>query len=267
VNEIIPIDLSKNLPENYQKMTERISEIMPRIRESNESFYKSDSQLKMVTLDITDLTDVSSAKHILARIERRKLALEESEFELRKKKVKLAKKQAKLSTAAEYDKALLEIEILELQTHIQNSENYQKGAIREVAFLIEQYDAICQKLGVEVITEEMYEEDQPKFHVMRAFSQALAAARARSGLVDEGNFIYFQDLGINGAAAQREIVAYFEMEQDMLNQGAVPTFEVQRNWLEAIADKFAGEVKRYAEHRGFNPLVSSALAQQQIEAK
>ena len=267
MSEIVSIDLTKNLPENYQEMTKRISEIMPRIRESNESFYKSDSQLKMVSLDITDLTDVSAAKHILARIERKKLALEESEFELRKKKVKLAKKQAKVSTATEYDEALLEIEILELQTQIQNSENYQKGAIREVAFLIEQYDVICQKLGVKVITEEMYEEDQAKFHVMRAFSQALAAARARSGLVDEGNFIYFQDLGINGAAAQREIIAYFEMEQEMLNEGIVPTFEVQKNWLEAVADKFSGEVKRYAEYRGFNPLVTSALAQKQIEKK
>lgn len=267
MSEIVPIDLTKHLPENYQEMTERISEIMPRVRESNESFYKSDSQLKMVTLDITDLTDVSSAKHILARIERKKLALEESEFNLRKKKVKLAKKQEKLKTATGYDKSLLEIEELELQTQIQNGENYQKGAIREVAFLIEQYDAICQKLGVEVITEEMYEEDQSKFHVMRAFSQALAAARARSGLVDEGNFIYFQDLGINGAAAQREITAYFEMEQDMLNNGVVPTFEVQRNWLEAVADKFLGEVKRYAEYKGFIPLVSTALAQQQIEAR
>jgi len=267
MSEIVSIDLTKNLPENYQKMTKRISDIMPRVRESNESFYKSDSQLKMVTLDITDLTDISSAKHILARIERRKLALEESEFELRKKKVKLAKKQAKLSMATEYAKALLEIEILELQTQIQNSENYQKGAIREVVFLIEQYDAICQKLGVKVISEEMYEQDQPRFHVMRAFSQALAAARARSGLIDEGNYIYFQDLGINGAAAQREIIAYFEMEQEMLNKGIVPTFEIQKNWLEAVSDKFSGEVKRYAEYRGFNPLVTSALAQQQIETK
>jgi hypothetical protein len=101
---------------------------------------------------------------------------------------------------------------------------------------------------------------------MRAFSQALAAARARQGLIDEGNFIYLQDLGINGAAAQRELVAYLEAEQNLLNEGIVPTFEMQRDWLRAVGEKFAPEVSRYAEARGLIPFVDAALGTRQLEA-
>lgn len=259
--------LNINLPQRYEGMATRISEIMPRVAESSQSFYKSDSQLKMVSLDITDLTDIGAAKHILARIERRKQALKESEIAIRRKKIKLAKKQEKLAAAFGHDAELFEIDILELQSQIEETINYQSGAIREIAFLVEQYDAICKKLDVDVITEEMYEADQSKYHVMRAFSQALAAARARQGWIDEGNFIYLQDLGINGAAAQREVTAFFEMEQAELNQGRVPTYEMQKSWLEAIAVKFSGEVSRYAKSRGFIPLVESALATKQLEHK
>jgi hypothetical protein len=130
-----------------------------------------------------------------------------------------------------------------------------------VTFLVHQYEAICEKLGVEVITEEMYEANESKAQVMRAFSQALAAARSRQGMIDEGNFIFFQDLGINGAAAQRELITYLEMEQHLLNEGKVPTFEVQYGWLDAVSDKFAPQVALYAEHRGLIPQVESALAQ------
>lgn len=257
--------LALNLPERYQGMASRIGEIMPRVAESSKSFYKSDSQLKMVSLDITDLTDIGAAKHILARIERKKQALKESELAIRRKKIKLDKKSEKLKETTGYDAELLSIDIMELQSQIEDTSNYQSGAIRELAFLVEQYDAICQKLNVEVITEDMYEADQAKYHVMKAFSQALAAARARQGSIDEGNFIYFQDLGINGAAAQREVIALLEAEQEMLNNGKVPTFELQYNWLQQVAEKFSLEVSRYASSRGFIPLVNSALGTKQLE--
>lgn len=255
------LNLYTKHPKNYSEMVAKIGSSLPAIAESSQSFYKSDSQLKIVSLDITDLTDISAAKHILARIEKKKLALKEADIADRKRNLKLNKLKRQYEDASGEEADALGIKILELEYRAEDATNYQRGAIRELAFLVEQYNAICQKLGVDVITEEMYEEDQPKAQTIRAFSQALAAARSRQGLIDEGNFIFFQDLGINGAAAQREIVAYFEAEQELLNNGQVPTFEMQHNWLHAVAEKFCPEVKRYAEARGFIPFVEEVLAQ------
>lgn len=259
------LEVSASLPEKYADMVSAIARVLPSVGESSQAFYKSDSQIKMVTLDINDLTDIGAARHILARIERKRAALKESEIGLRRKRIDLAEKEQELPSASGFDAQRIEIDILELASQIEDTTNYQAGAVREVRHLVEQYDAICQRLGVDVITEDMYEADQSRYHVIRAFSQALAAARARQGLIDEGNFIYLQDLGINGAAAQRELVAYLESEQQLLNEGKVPTFEMQHSWLMAVGDKFAGEVTRYAEHRGLRPLTVEALATQSLE--
>lgn len=258
--------LSTNQSGRYVEMVSNISKSLVSIKQSNESFYKSDSQLKIVSLDITDLTDIGAAKHILARIERKKTALKESDIKIRKQKIELARLREKYEDAHGFDAEEVGISILEIESHIEDTNNYQRGALRELAFLVKQYEMICQKLGVDVITEEMYEADQPKAQTIRAFSQALAASRARNGVIDEGNFIFFQDLGINGAAAQREIIAYLQSEQDAINNGIMPTFDMQYNWLHAVAEKYCGEVARYATTRGFLPLVEEALAQpKQVE--
>ena len=252
---------------HYDNMMNRVQEVMPRVMQSTESFGKSSSQLKTVTLDITDLTDVGAAKHILASINRTRQALKESEIAVRRKRLDLTRKQAAIETATGFDLDEILIDITELESQLEDTLAAQRGAVRKLAHLIEQYDAICQRLGVDIITEEMYEADQAKYHLMTAFSQGLAAARSRGGIIDEGNFIYFQDLGVNGAAAQREMSAYFEAEQEMLNNGQVPTFDMQRAWLEAVSDKFAGEVTRYATSRGLVPVVPALFAQPALESK
>jgi hypothetical protein len=251
----------------YDSIMSKVHEIMPSVMESSKSFGKSSSQLKTVTLDITDLTDVGAAKHIIASINRTRQALKESEISVRRKRLDLKRKESDLESATGFDDEEILIDIAEIESQLEDIVAAQRGAIRKIAYLVEQYEAICHRLGVNIITEEMYEIDQAKYHVMRAFSQGLAAARARGGIIDEGNFIYLQDLGINGAAAQREVSAYFEAEQEMLNKGQVPTFEMQRGWLEAIGKKFCGEVSRYAESRGFKPIIPEIFAQPALESQ
>lgn len=251
--------------QHYDSMMETVTTVMPLVAQTQESFNKSSSQLKTVTLDINDLTPIGTARHIVAAIDRTRKALKESEIAAQRKTTDAQEIRERRATTSGLDADRLDIDILEIESALEDLRATQRGAIRRLAFLIEQYQAICELLGVDVITEEMYEQDQAVYHVRRAMSQALAAARARGGLIDEGNFIYLQDLGINGAAAQRELTAYLEAEQHMLNKGHVPTFEMQSTWIAAVADKFAGEVERYARSRGLRPFVVEALAQPATE--
>lgn len=247
--------------DRYELMLKETNSIMPKIMETIESFNKASSQLKTVTLDINDLTEIAIAKHIAAAIDQTRKALKESEISVRRMELKIKRKEDKLQKSSGFDIDEIEIDLLELNSKLEDLRAAQRGALRRLSFLAEQHKSICDSLGVESITEEMYEENEPKNHVMRAMSQALAAARARGGLIDEGNFIYFQDLGINGAAMQRELIAYLEMEQQVINEGNVPSFEMQLSWLEAVGEKFKGEVARYAEARNLKPRINYALAQ------
>ena len=86
---------------------------------------------------------------------------------------------------------------------------------------------------------------------MTCMKQGLNAARARGGVIDEGNLIYLFDMGINSAQAQAEIYSYLKMENDMMDKGQAPTHEMTMQWLEACADKFQGDAEKFAERRGF----------------
>ncbi len=184
------------VPNNrYDIMMQDVTRTLPAITETQESFNKSSSQLKTVTLDINDLTPIGTARHIVAAIDRTRKALKESEIGAQRKEIDAREKRQLLTTLTGFDAERLEVDLLEIDSQLEDLRASQRGAIRKLAFLTEQYRSICDYLGVDVITEEMYESDQAKYHVMRALSQALAAARARGGLIDEGNFIYIDPSG------------------------------------------------------------------------
>lgn len=265
-SEIALVEVSNELigisPE-YKGMLEHINSTLPAIKRDSQNFYKSASQFKNVTLDVTDMTSMSSAKHILAVLDQTRQALEEAHISLRKKQIEGRRKKEEFDNAPEgHAKDLLEIEIIELATQMTNSENYVKGAIRKMSFFTTQYEAILAKMGVDEITEEAYEKDESRYHVMTAMKQALNAARTRGGMIDEGNHIYLFDMGINGAVAQAEVLAYLNAEQELLSQGTEPTHQLTIKWLEACADKFESAGTKYAESRGFIPLDKKSLAKE-----
>lgn len=250
------------LPKEYSPMLQNIQETLPAIQATSENFYKSHSQYMNATVDITDLTPLHSVRHILARIERKKAALAEAQIKRRKDDIELRRKQKQLEeTTDEFDRELLEIEIIELMNGLTSGENYIKGAIREMSFLMTQYQSVLDKLGKEHLTEEDFEEDEKRYHVMTALKQALNAARPRGGLIDEGNSIYLFDIGVNVAHAQAEIFNYLKQEQEMIEQGLAPSHEMTIEWLERCADKFKDCGTRFAESRGLIPLDQKSLAQ------
>jgi hypothetical protein len=238
----------------YKKMLTNINTSLPAIKKSSSNFYKSHSQFMGVMLDVTAITPIRSVKHTLAELDKTRMALEEAQLKMMKKDIELRQKEHKLKTDLEMDefeKELLETEILEVKVNMNNIQNSVSGAIRKMNFFTNQYKSILKKLGKDDITEEEYEKEESRYHVMTCLKQALNAARARGGVIDEGNLIYLFDMGINSAQAQAEIYAYLEMENKLMKEGKAPTHEMTMQWLEACADKFSGEAEKFAERRGF----------------
>jgi hypothetical protein len=238
----------------YKQMLTNINASLPAIKQSSSNFYKSHSQFMGVMLDVTAITPIRSVKHTLAELDKTRMALEEAQLKMMKKDIELRQKEHKLKTDLEMDefeKELLETEILEIKVNMNNIQNSVSGAIRKMNFFTNQYKSILKKLGKEDITEEEYEKEESRYHVMTCMKQALNAARARGGVIDEGNLIYLFDMGINSAQAQAEIYAYLKMENKLMDEGKAPTHEMTMQWLEACADKFSGESVKFAERRGF----------------
>ena len=238
----------------YKQMLTNINATLPAIKKSSSNFYKSHSQFMGVMLDVTAITPIRSVKHTLAELDKTRMALEEAQLKMMKKDIELRQKEKKLADGDykdELERELLETEILEVKVNMNNIQNSVSGAIRKMSFFTNQYKSILKKLGKDDITEEEYEKEESRYHVMTCMKQALNAARARGGVIDEGNLIYLFDMGINSAQAQAEIYAYLKMENKLMDEGKAPTHEMTMQWLEACADKFSGESVKFAERRGF----------------
>ena len=243
--------LVRQKPE-YNLMLQNINAKMPAVMRDTSNFHKSHSQFMQVTLDITAITPIRSIKHTLAEIDRTRVALQEAYINLHKKQVEVKRKEHQLTeTTDPFDQELLEIEIMELQSHMENAQNAVNGALRKVNFLVNQHENLLAKIGRTEITEEDYEREEARYHIMTCMKQALNAARARGGVIDEGNLIYLFDLGISAAQAQAEVLAYLEMERKILEAGRAPTHDMTVKWLEACADKWQQDPVNFAANRGF----------------
>ena len=245
----------------YKGMLKHINETMPAIQKSSSNFYKSHSQFMNTMLDVTAITPVRSVKHTLAEIDKTKQALEEAHIKLRKKQIDMKEKEDILKDieASDIEKDRAEIELIELQVQEKNIGNGITGAIRKLSYFTTQYQSILKKLGKETITEEEYEDEEENYHIMTCMKQALNAARARGGMIDEGNLIYLFDMGINSAVAQQEILSYLKKENDMMANGGTPTHEMTMQWLEHCVQRFKGDSMKFAERRGFQLKDSKSL--------
>lgn len=249
------------LPQEYKGMLTHIEETLPATQAACDNFYKSHSQMMTVTLDITDLTPIRSIKHTLAAIERTKSALAEAQINRRKNEIKIKKKQREIDACEDdLDREELEIEMIELMNNNMNIENSMKGAIRKMSFLMTQYRSVLDHIGKDHITEEDYEREEKRYHVMTALKQALNSARPRGGVIDEGNSIYLFDIGVNVAHAQAEVFNYLKIENELISQGQAPSHEMTMEWLEKCADKFQDCAEKFAESRGFKVLDEKSLA-------
>jgi hypothetical protein len=272
-NKDLVIQKLSNSPlvkKEYKQMLTNINSSLPAIKKSSGNFYKSHSQFMGVMLDVTAITPIRSVKHTLAELDKTRMALEEAQLKMMKKDIELRKKERELEDGKyndQFERETLETEILEIKVNMSNIQNSISGAIRKMNFFTNQYKSILKKLGKEDITEEEYEKEESNYHVMTCMKQALNAARARGGVIDEGNLIYLFDMGINSAQAQAEIYAYLKMENDMMAEGKAPTHEMTMQWLEACAAKFSKDAEAFAERRGFKLYDEESLNTKLIDNK
>lgn len=244
----------------YNLMLKNIQDRMPAVTRDTSNFYKSHSQFMSVTLDVTAITPIRSIKHTLAEIERTKSALQEAYILMRKEQVDFKKKERELESCADpLDRELLEIEILEINMTLEERQNHVNGALRKMNFMVNQHAQLLEAVGKNEITEEDYEKEEARYHIMTCMKQALNAARSRNGVIDEGNLIYLFDLGISAAQAQIEVVAYLNAENQLISNGKSPSHEMTVRWLEACANKWQQDPAIFAARRGFSVFDRSSL--------
>jgi len=254
------VKLEHRLPSNYQTMVGRIIDRYPVIAKASRNFNKRQSQFMNNMLTLSQPTELRSLRQILAEVRNSKMALDEGFYKIRKKEVRIKKKRKQLKTEEDpLERELLEIQIGELETQISNTMEYVEGAIRRIASFMDQYDTILADLEIDEVTEEVFEEDEERYHIMKMFEQALCAARAHGGVVDEGNHIYGYQIGISGAAVQIEVTNLLKAEAARLEAGEMPTHQLTWDLMHAMAEKYKGSARNFAERKHMKLLDKESL--------
>lgn len=244
--------LTISMPE-YQGMLEVINSNLPEIRKSTENFNKTQSQFMDNMLTVSHMTPLRNVRQILAQMNQTELALKEAYIKVSRKEVELEMKQRELNAEEdELKQKMIQLDMLELHTHMEATKSAIGGALRKMTNYSIQYNAILDNKDMRNFTEEDFEKEEEKYHIMKAFDQGVTAARSRQGIVDEGNMIYFTQIGINGGTAQKCVFEYLNSEGRMIVEGKEPTSEMYVQFLESMADKFKNASKSLAKYKGLN---------------
>lgn len=241
------------MPQGHGQMVDLIAQNLERVHDHTANFNKQQSAFMDNMLTVTQMTPLRRARQCLAEIERAMSALRTCYFKTQKSKIKIKKLLRALENETDpLEQEMLRVKIEEKRSHLEHGQGYVSGAIRKVTQLIEQYNSILKKAGVEEFTEEAFEQEEEEYHIKTALIQAICAARARGGVIDEGNHIYFQQIGLNGAAIQRDLNELFKIEQELLAQGKSPTNELVLEFIEKAYQGYRGCSKRFAEIKGLD---------------
>jgi len=242
--------ISNSLPTQYKNMLQEISDYFPVIAKATKAYNKTQSQFMDNMMTLSQPTELRSLRQILAEVNKSKMALDEAYFGIEKKRIDIKKKERLLTKETdEFEQELLGVEIAELESQISNTMGYVEGAIRRISAYMNQYKTILTYLDKEEVTEEDFEKDEERYHIMKAFEQALCAARSRQGTIDEGNHIYFYQIGVNGTAAQVEVMKYLEQEGKEVAEGNSPTHDNTWQWLHRMSDKYSGCAQKLQDNK------------------
>ena len=215
MNNLIPVEELKDLSvsEEYIPMLALIKEHRPSALISISNIGKSHTQFQSTMLDNTaplgGLAFMRNRRQALSDIFHTESAIKTSVFKKKKSlcRIALFREKARLkreidangqSYSFELEAQILDIKAEKLESELKDGDVYLLGALRKLARRYEQLHALEVQIKKQLekdseyqITEQDEEEEEPKHHIIMAFSQALCAARSRGGVVDNGNFIYF----------------------------------------------------------------------------
>ena len=256
--DLMTLGLNGRLAE-YRPMIEFIESRRPGVARALSHHGKSHTQFQYAMLDnagpIAGPTKLRNLRQILAVISQTEAAIQEAWFTSREKEcdIVLLAEAAMNVNEARWHKLMAKAD--RLRGELALTENVIAGALRKLAAYYEQHAhlerQIKEELGKDEITEADFEADEERFHVMKAFEQALCAARASGGRIDHGNFIYFHDIGINGTLAQADIAAYFVNERGMMSERTPHEMhEYECAFLKCMALKYRGCAAAYAIRKG-----------------
>ena len=211
---------------------------------------RSRSQWMLKHLTCSQADGWMRLRQIGAEMCRKRQALNEAKFGYLKNKMKIGVKREEMDEASPANYRLLEVEIMELESQMQEVLVKVEGALKEVQTLSDMHDSLKEHLGE--ISEEEFEKAQTKAHIKRAMQQAIREVR-ECGRIRTGNQEYLEQSGVCVTHAFNLITDYLEQEKEATNTKLLYSF------LDSVAEELEPVADLQLEIFGFDKDINLSL--------
>jgi hypothetical protein len=227
-----------------------IASKMPEINRANHTAGRSQTQTTNQLMSLTMLSDspYRMMRQCLSQIERKRSALEEAYFKMKKKSIQI--KQW-------YEKGdeMSIVKAQEAEAQALRQKDYIDGALKEIATFQCAYEDIRKSHNIpEKWDERDAEIAEINHHIKQAFRQAHRDV-VQTGNITGGNMEYMEQYGIHIQTATKVIRDYVASEDQMIAQGKMPTVEHLYAFLDSMALQFNNAHKLVMKRIGIKELV------------
>ena len=229
----ILVELNTELAVIDDKKLAKISERMKEMDRANLSFNKKNTQTTSQLMSLTMMCDAPyrRLRQVLAQIERKRFALEDAAFDLRKKKLELI-------AFREKDDELSQIEADELENQMKRSMGYLEGSLKELAMYQDTYDEIKESFNIPDKWDEVdFEKEEISNHIRMAFRNCLRNVMVTGGM-NMGTMEYLEQFGIHPVTAKKLITDYLSEVEAMVDDKKYPSVKHLYDFLDRCADIF-----------------------------
>ena len=242
--------ISKNYSSLFSDSLEKIEASLPEINRAKNSAGRKNTQTtsQLMTLNIAGDSPYRHLRQILAQIERKSTALEETFFKLKKDDVRLKKLEDKKD-----DLSLIHAD--EIKSRMDRSKLYIEGAIKEIGIFQDAYDEIRDSHNIpEKWDEKDSEEAEIRHHIKMGFRTSFQEMMS-TGMIGRGSAEYLEQFGVHPQSARKYLHDYIVQNEKLMDSGKEPTIENFYKFLDSMADKFQESYKLCMKRIGIKSLV------------
>ena len=247
-NETLPKILKSN-SNGFVTITEEklalIESKMGEVDRAVRSFSKQNTQVDMKLRTLTMLSVGSpyrTLRQILAQIEKKRSALQESYFNVLEKQVEVEKLKTK-------DDELSKIQLAKAQCGVNSSNASVEAALKDIGMLLQIYDEIKESYNIpENWDEADMEKEEVSHNIKGAFRNGLRDFIV-NGRIGMGTIEWFEQMGIGPIEANKEIINFLGEDKD--------DYEAFIEFLREMAEKYKDHYKKVMKMLGIKTLIDT----------
>lgn len=211
---------------------------LPEMDAKTRQFDRNNSQTTLSMMSITMLNGHSPMRMMrqtMAETEKRKMALAEAQVSHAKARKQIDKLHDMLEK--DPDDEVLQARLRLALVSITSLESKINGSFKDIATLIDTYEAIKEKNGIDDWDEESYEREEKRHHVRRSFElmyrNLMDGGRASTSTIE-----YMQQYGVHPQVGHAEVSGYIaSVNQRIANHQLLHSNDLEE-FLDKMADKY-----------------------------